>query len=80
MRVQDYSLDTFNYRLHKRLGKAILLLSMECRRFLDDTCFFKVLSCYIKVKFIKVSVKDVNPNTVLSIDKNNKIMKGRKSI
>ena len=80
MRVKDHSLSTFNNCLHKTFNKAVLLLSMRWGRIPDYTCFFKVLGCSIGVKFTKISVKNANPDAILSIDTSNKILKGGKSI
>lgn len=80
MRVQSYGLSTFNNRPYETLDKAIMLLSMGYRRLPDYPCFLKVLGYYVRVKLAKVSVKNANPNAVLSIDKSNQILKGGKSV
>ena len=53
---------------------------MSCRRLSDYIHFFKIFSCQVRVKSIKIGIKNATPNTILMKNKCNKVLKNGKSL
>lgn len=69
----------FNYYLYKSFYKTVLLLNTRYRWFPNNACFKKIIYNRIRIKLLKIGLKDAYSNSILLFQKCYQSLKCSKS-